>query len=111
MDVVMEMNLAGQAVPVESNSVFNYTMTVDDKINGGDYLMSFKYDRIQSRSGGTMEMKYDSNKPESADSPLGMQLSPLVKPVFSMKIDYLLFFLYLFMNCFPQSWPGTIDLA
>ena len=87
MDVVMEMNLAGQAVPVESNSVFNYTMTVDDKINGGDYLMSFKYDRIQSRSGGMMEMKYDSNNPESADSLLGIQLSPLVKPVFSMKIS------------------------
>ena len=31
-------------------------------------------------------MKYDSNKPESADSPLGMQLSPS-KPVFSMKIS------------------------
>ena len=48
--------------------------------------MSFKYDRIQSRSGGMMEMKYDSNNPESADSLLGTQLSPLVKPVFSMKI-------------------------
>ena len=26
MDLEMEMNLAGQAVPVESNSIFNYTM-------------------------------------------------------------------------------------
>ena len=27
--------------------------------------MSFKYDRIQSRSGGMVEMKYDSDKPET----------------------------------------------
>ena len=87
MDLEMEMKLAGQAVPVESNSIFNYTMKVDDETNEGDYLMSFKYDRIQSRSGGLVEMKYDSDKPETASSLLGMQLSPLVKPEFSMKIS------------------------
>ena len=48
--------------------------------------MSFKYDRIQSKSGGVMEMKYDSNVEGSEESLLGMQLAPLVEPVISMKI-------------------------
>ena len=86
MDLEMEMKVGSQAIPVESTSIFDYTMNVDKDLENGGHLMSFKYDRIQSKSGGVMEMKYDSNVEGSEESLLGMQLAPLVEPVISMKI-------------------------
>ena len=82
----MEVKIGDKTMPIKSNTTMDYTMNVDKVLENGDRLVSFKYDRIQSESGG---MKWDSsNKNESLGGVmLGAQLSPLLEPTIRIKIS------------------------
>ena len=82
----MEVKIGDKTMPIKSSTTMDYTMNVDKVLENGDRLVSFKYDRIQSESGG---MKWDSsNKNESLGGVmLGAQLSPLLEPTIRIKIS------------------------
>ena len=82
----MEVKIGDKTMPIKSNTTMDYTMNVDKVLENGDRLVSFKYDRIQSESGG---MKWDSsNENESLGGVmLGAQLSPLLEPTIRIKIS------------------------
>ena len=62
----MEVKIGDKMMPIKSNTTMDYTMNVEEVLENGDRLVSFKYDRIQSESGG---MKWDSsNENESLGS-------------------------------------------
>ena len=87
MDMEMEMKIGDQSIPIQSSSTFEYSMMVEKDLGEEGYLTKFKYERIKSKSGGPVQMTYDSNEPSTADSLLGVQLSPLIGPEISMKIS------------------------